>query len=156
MKKLSAVVLLLMFVFAGCSSKEPVVVMADFLTEENIPDTTGMETMEIITLSEEYDLFIRDDSKYSRFVVFSANTKVKDFELYTIAIPASDKIEYTCGKPVLNYDGLSAEKSLVIQMAMPETLPWYGISYKDENGDTVKYAIFTSGYDGSVILEKFE
>ena len=63
---------------------------------------------------------------------------------------------YNYHKPVLHYDDISSDKSIVIQMDMPETLPWYGISYADENGDSVKYAIHVSGYDGSVVLEKFE
>ncbi|MBQ5850562.1 MAG: hypothetical protein IIW54_07090 [Lachnospiraceae bacterium] len=115
-----------------------------------------MDRMEIIPLSEEYDFFIMDDNQYSRCVVFSADTKVKNFELYRIAVPAGDKIEYHCEKPVLHYDDISSDKSIVIQMDMPETLPWYGISYTNESGDTVKYAIHVSGYDGSVVLEKFE
>lgn len=153
MKKISAVVLLLMFVFAGCGSKEPVIVKADFLTEENIPDTTGMETLEIITLSEEYDLFLRSkDAEGSRYIVFSADTPVKDFTLYTIAVSADDK--YDCEKPVLQYDDLSAEKSLIIRLHKRSGHPWNGISYKDENGDTVQYAVHTG--DEEVYLEKFE
>ena len=156
MKKFIMFFISLLFIFTACGEKTPVTVKADYLADEYIPDTSGMERMEIIPLSEDYDLFIRDNSQYSAFVVFSSDTKVKDFEFYIIAIPAGDKIEYHCEKPVLHYDDISSDKSLVIQMEMPETVPWYGISYKDENGDTVRYAIHMSGYDGSVILEKFE
>lgn len=155
MKKWIVVFVVAIFVFAGCDKKEPVVVYADYLAKEHIPYTKDMERMEVITVSEDYDLFIRDDSEYSRFVLFSTDAKVKNFEFFTIAIPVGDTVEYHMEKPVLHYDDLSANKSLIIQMAMPETFPWYGISYTDENGDTVRFAICTSGYDDSVILEKF-
>lgn len=155
MKKLVSFFIILIFMLTACGEKVPVTVYADYLTDELIPDITGMKIMEIVPLSENYDLFIRNNSRYSAFVVFSSDTKVKNFEFYTIAIPAGNEIEYHCEKPVLHYDDISADKSLVIQMEMPETVPWYGISYTDENGDTVRYAIHTSGYDGSVILEKF-
>ena len=156
MKKFIMFFISLLFIFTACGEKTPVTVNADYLADEYIPDTSGMERMEIISLTEDYDLFIRDNSQYSAFVVFLFVIKVKEFEFFTIAIPAGDKIEYHCEKPVLHYDDISADKSLVIQMEMPETVPWYGISYKDENDDTVRYAIHMSGYDGSVILEKFE
>lgn len=155
MKKWMILVVTALLVFTGCEEKEPVIVYANYLAEEHIPYTSDMEMMEIITLSEDYDLFIRNDSEYSRFVLFSTDTKVKDFELFTIAIPVGDKMEYHIEKPVLHYDDLSTNKGLIIQMDMPETFPWYGISYTNENGDTVRYAICTSGYDDSVILEKF-
>ncbi len=155
MKKLVAIFISALFAFTACTEKVPVTVYADYLADELIPDTTDMVKMEIIPLTDEYDLFIKNNSRHSAFVVFSSDTKVKDFEFYTIAIPVGDKIEYHCEKHVLHYDDISADKSLVIQMKMPETLPWYGISYTDENGDTVRYAIHMSGYDGSVILEKF-
>lgn len=157
MKKLILILLMILtLAFTACAGKTPVIVYADYLEDEYLPDTSGMEIMEIVSLSENYDLFIRDASQYSAFVVFSSDTKVKDFEFYTIAIPEGDKVEYNCEKTVLHYDDISADKSLVIQMEIPETVPWYGISYKDENGDIVKYAIHMSGYDGSVVLEKFE
>lgn len=156
MKKLIPFFITMILALTACGSKEPVVVYADYLPEEKTPCTDGMEIMEIIPVSEEYDLFIRDNDDYSCFVVFSADTKVKDFEFYTIAIPAVETMEYHCEKPVLHYDDISADKSIVIQMNMPETMPWYGISYTNENGDTVRYAILLSGYDGSVILQQFE
>ncbi len=153
MKKLPVIILFLLLIFTGCGSEEPVVVKADFLTEENIPDTTGMGILEIIPLSEEYDLFLRSkDTEGSRYIVFSADTAVKDFTLYTIAVSTGDK--YDCEKPVLQYDDLSAEKSLIIRLNKRKGHPWYGISYKDENGDTVKYAVHTGGEE--VYLEKFE
>ena len=155
MKKLVSIFLILMLLFTACGKKEPVVVYADYLQQELVPSTEGMEIMEILCLSEEYDLFIRNDNEYSQYVVFSSDTNVKNFAFFTIAIPEGDKIEYNAEKPVLHYDKITAHKNLVIKMDMPETLPWYGISYTDENGDTVKYAILVSGKDGSVILNKF-
>ena len=156
MKRIILFFITLMLVFTACGRKEPVVITADYLPDDSLPVITDMDRMEIIPLSAKMDLFIRSKSDYGRFVVFSANTRVKDFRLYNIAIPAGDEIVYHCEKPVLHYDDLSADKSLVVYMQMPETVPWYGISYTDENGDTVKYAIHASGMDGSVILEKFE
>ena len=135
MKKLVSIFLILMLLFTACGKKEPVVVYADYLQQELVPATEGMEIMEILCLSEEYDLFIRNDNEYSQYVVFSSDTNVKNFEFFRIAIPEGDKIEYHAEKPVLHYDKITAHKNLVIKMDMPETLPWYGISYTDENGD---------------------
>ena len=157
MKKIMAFIMIATMLFTACGEKVPVEITADYLAEEYIQQLPGdMPVMEIMEFTDEYDIFIRNDDEYSRYVVFSANTKVKDFELYTIAIPVSDTIEYDKEKSVLHYDNLSEKKSLVIRMNMPETLPWYGISYTDENGETVNFAIHMSGFDGSVILEKFE
>ena len=157
MKKIMAFIMMATMLFTACGEKVPVEITADYLPDEYIKQLpSDIPVMEITEFTDEYDIFIRNDDEYSRYVVFSANTAVKDFEFYTIAIPVSDTIEYHKEKPVLHYDNLSEEKSLVIRMNMPETLPWYGISYTDENGETVNFAIHMSGFDGSVILEKFE
>ena len=156
MNKVMSVLFVFMLIFTACGEKIPVEVQADYLPSDITVETADIPVMEVVSLSDEYDLFIRDNSEHSTYVVFSANTSVKDFALYTIAVPVAEEIQYDCEKPVLYYDDLSVEKSLIIKMAMPETVPWYGISYKDENGDTIKYAVFLSGYDGSIILEKFE
>jgi len=153
MKKFCIFLLLISFILSGCTEKDPVEVYAAYLPPENIPSDINSPLLEIIPLSEEYDLFLRNkDIEDSRYIVFSADTSVKDFTLYTIAVSAGDK--YDCEKPVLHYDDLSAVKSLIIRLNKRSGYPWNGISYKDENGDTVKYAIHTG--DEEVYLEKFE
>lgn len=156
MKKLF-VVFAVLFVLTACGGKETVIINADYLVEEYVQQIPkNIPPGELTEYTDEYDLFITGSELYSQYVVFSANTEVDDFKFYVIAVPRGDIIEYHKGKPILHYDKLSENRSLIIRMPMPETLPWYGISYTDENGDTINYAIHCSGKDGSVILEKFE
>ena len=153
MKKFLLFLIAAILILTGCSKKEAVFVNAARLSAENIPEDTGLPRREIISLSEECDLFLNSKSaENSCYVVFSSKGDVKDFTLYTIAV-GKNSTDYDCEKPVLYYDELSAQKSLIVRLNKAEGYPWTGISYTDEKGNTVRYAVHTG--NDEVYLEKF-
>ncbi len=101
-----------------------------------------------------YDEYTADDSEYAAKVVFTTDGAVRDFKV--IALTVTDVSEdgnisfmfndlYVCGD-------LIPEKGLAVKMSLPETVPFYGISYTDGNGETRIFSVNLSGFDGSVYL----
>ena len=52
-------------------------------------------------------------------------------------------------------DELSPDRPLLLNMTFYGLLPYYGVSYVDDSGETISYSINMSGKDGSVILTEF-
>ena len=52
-------------------------------------------------------------------------------------------------------DELSPDRPLLLNMTFYGMLPYYGVSYVDDSGETISYSINMSGKDGSVILTEF-
>ena len=55
---------------------------------------------------------------------------------------------------VYKKEKLDNENPLVIKMSFYDTIPYWGISYKDENGNSHTYAFNMSGKDGSMFLSE--
>ena len=102
----------------------------------------------------EYDEYTADDSEYAAKVVFTTDGAVRDFKI--IALTVTDVSEegnvsfffedlYVCGE-------LTPDKGLAVTMSLPETIPFYGISYIDGTGETRIFSVNLSGFDGSVYL----
>ena len=60
------------------------------------------------------------------------------------------------GEKLYTLDKLNVEKSLVVGVVFYGDLTTYGLSFKGVSGNECNYIIYTSGKDGSVILERAE
>ena len=102
----------------------------------------------------EYDSYSAEEGEYAVDVVFLTDGAVRDFKV--IALTVTDVSEE--GYISFTFDDLYAygelvpEKGLSVKMSLPETIPFYGISYTDGTGNTRIFSVNLSGFDGSVYL----
>lgn len=106
----------------------------------------------------DYDEFAASTDEGSVRVVLSTERDVEDFKVLSLALENVDENgTATFAKEELYSHGtLTAEKPLVLSVIFYGTVPYYGISFTDDNGETKVYAIDESGMDGSVYLWEIE
>lgn len=111
----------------------------------------------IVTEATNYDWFTADDSPDSTKVLFMAEGNVRDFKF--LSLYCEDVLED--GTPVFTTeelyqtDRLDPERPLLVEMTFWGTIPSYGISYMDQNGETRNFTVEMSGMDGSIHLGEF-
>ena len=111
----------------------------------------------IVTEATNYDWFTADDSPDSTKVLFMAEGNVRDFKF--LSLFCEDVLED--GTPVFtveemyHLDRLTPEKHLLVEMTFWGTMPSYGYSFVDENGETQRFTLEMSGMDGSIYIGKF-
>ncbi len=88
-------------------------------------------------------------------VLFEARRNVSDFRL--LALSLKDVTE--AGEPIFEekelfaQDAMKAGDLLLADLSFMGDLPEYGISFKEEDGSAHRYALWVSGFDGSLELE---
>lgn len=88
-------------------------------------------------------------------VLLSCEYAVKDFKVLGIeASPMSSSLSYST-EELYALDELTPDCPLLLNMTFYGLLPYYGVSYIDDSGETISYSINMSGKDGSVILTEF-
>ena len=88
-------------------------------------------------------------------VLLSCEYAVKDFKVLGIeASPMSSSLSYST-EELYALDELTPDRPLLLNMTFYGLLPYYGVSYIDDSGETISYSINMSGKDGSVILTEF-
>ena len=137
---------------------------------ENAPDiqwtesetSTDRETVKVQWAEDvqgglpDCESYIPEDAQ--AMVVFSAESKVKDFKILALSFEEADEN----GKAVFSaeelYDHgiLEPEHPLMAGMTYIGSIPNNGISYVDENGMTRFFAVEVSGYDGSLLLSEIQ
>lgn len=93
-----------------------------------------------------------DETEHSTTVIFRTDSQVDDFKLLNleyIDVNVYNVYEaYTHG-PLTN------DKPLAVTLTLSGTIPNYGISYTDENGNEVRRTVEISGVDGALMLNEF-
>lgn len=88
-------------------------------------------------------------------VLLSCEYAVKDFKVLGIeASPMSSSLSFST-EELYALDELTPDRPLLLNMTFYGLLPYYGVSYVDDSGETISYSINMSGKDGSVILTEF-
>ena len=111
----------------------------------------------IVTEATNYDWFTADDSPDSTKVLFMAEGNVRDFKF--LSLFCEDVLED--GTPVFDVeelyqaDRLDPERPLLVEMTFWGTIPSYGYSFVDDNGETQRFTLEMSGMDGSIYIGKF-
>ena len=102
----------------------------------------------------ERDSYTADDSEYASEVVFLTDGAVRDFRLLGLTLEEiTDDGELVFSfEELYVYGELTPEKGLAVRMNIPETIPYYGISYMDGTGAVRVFSVNYSGFDGSVQL----
>lgn len=162
MKKLILFVLLL--ALAGCADRKP---ESDAAETQSAQFTEAEETVvyaENPTVSavffHEYDgeceEFAVSESPYAEKVVFRTDSTVRNFCLLTLELEEftdDGRISFA-SEEIYRLEELIPEKGLAVTMNLPETIPYYGISYMDGAGRTRMFSVNLSGFDGSVYLSE--
>lgn len=104
-----------------------------------------------------YDEFIADTDELQENILFMTKSTVKDFQVLSLSLEDVDengKVTFSTEK-LYGLGELTPQRPLMVGMTMYGTIPNYGISYVDENGDTRCFSVGISGMDGSLLLEEF-
>ncbi len=87
-------------------------------------------------------------------VLFSCDRVVKDFKVLGVqAIPTESTVLFSTDD-LFDCGELTPDCPLLLNMTFFGTLPYFGVSYVDDSGETISYSINMSGMDGSVILDE--
>ncbi len=87
-------------------------------------------------------------------VLFSCDRVVKDFKVLGVqAIPTESTVLFSTDD-LFDCGELTPDCPLLLYMTFFGTLPYFGVSYVDDSGETISYSINMSGMDGSVILDE--
>ena len=102
----------------------------------------------------EYDSFVADDADYAVDVVFTTDAAVRNFKVLALTLnEITDDGEVSFFfEELYTYGELTPDKGLGVKMSLPETIPFYGISYTDGTGADRVFSVNLSGFDGSVQL----
>lgn len=98
-----------------------------------------------------------DNSDSSTKIVFSTDGKLQDFKLLSLFMEdVSDdgKVSYSVSD-IYSYGTLTFDAPLLVELTFYGDTPSYGVSYTDETGETKRFSISMSGYDGSLELLEF-
>ena len=102
----------------------------------------------------EYDSFAADYTDYAVDVVFTTDATVRNFKVLALTLnEITDDGEVSFFfEELYTYGELTPDKGLGVKMSLPETIPFYGISYTDGTGADRVFSVNLSGFDGSVQL----
>ena len=100
------------------------------------------------------DRYSVEEGDYAVDVVFLTDGAVRDFKVISLTVTdVSDDGDVSFAYDDLYlYGELKPDKGFSVKMSLPETIPFYGISYTDGMGNTRIFSVNLSGFDGSVYL----
>lgn len=108
----------------------------------------------LVGLSDYHEVSVSTAEPLAR-VLLSCEYAVKDFKVLGIeASPMSNSLSFST-EELYALDELSPDRPLLLNLTFYGLLPYYGVSYVDDSGETISYSINMSGKDGSVILTEF-
>lgn len=128
--------------------------------KENVKEDFTTPAVIILPIEEglegaaNYDIFDADEYEEQAQVVLMAKREVKDFKVLALEfVSANDDGEIVFDKKeIYTSKNLSPKRPLLLRMTFFGTIPSYGISYVDGDGETKTFGISESGKDGSLQL----
>ncbi|MBQ7974633.1 MAG: hypothetical protein IJ300_02980 [Clostridia bacterium] len=114
-------------------------------------------TLESITKNDvnetDCHVFIKEESEYTQYLLLQPSEELSDISLSLMEITDEG---LSVGETIYTLDKLNADKPLVVGVVFYGDLTTYGLSFKGTFGNECNYIIYTSGKDGSVILQEAE
>lgn len=104
-----------------------------------------------------YDEYIAYSGDCSVRVAFTATDSVDDFKVLALQYESMDddgNIPFSTVE-LYDYGTLSVDRAFAVEMILEGTIPEYGISYVDAQGNTRLFSVNPSGYDDSLLLQEF-
>jgi len=114
-------------------------------------------TLESITKDDvnetDYHVFIKEESEYTQYLLLKPSEEISDISLSLMEITDEG---LGVGETIYTLDKLNADKPLAVGVVFYGDLTTYGLSFKGASGNECNYIVYTSGKDGSVILQEAE
>lgn len=125
------------------ATKADVQVHSDAETIANLPD---------------FDDFVADSNEGQMTIAFTTDVGLSEFSVLQLSIEDVDaEGNMTFQREVIyTQDNLTPERPLVVYLTFSGTIPDYGISFVDKDGQQRYYYLAMSGLDGSIELVEFE
>lgn len=104
-----------------------------------------------------WEEFLADREEAQEKIVFMTQSTVKDFQVLSLSlenVEENGRVTFSTEK-LYALEELTPERPLLAGMTIHGTIPQYGISYVDSNGEKRNFAVEISGMDGSLILQEF-
>ncbi len=101
----------------------------------------------------EHHVFIKEESEYTQYLLLTPSEELSDISLTLMELTDEGLVP---GEKLYTLDKLDADKPLVVGVVFYGDFTTYGLSFKGTQGNECNYIIYTSGKDGSVILQKQE
>ena len=110
----------------------------------------------VLPTVSDHDEYIAYSGDYSVQVAFTAAEPVDHFKVLALQYgPIDEEGNIRFFTTELHDHGtLTADRALVVEMVFEGTIPGYGISYMDAQGNTRLFSVEVSGYDGSLLLRE--
>lgn len=128
----------------------------DFQRQNNDTGVTVQWAEDVLSTIADYDEYIAYSGEYSARVAFTTEDSVEDFKVLALQYESMDEegnIQFSTTE-LYDYGILVSDRVLVVEMIFEGTIPGYGISYMDEQGNTKVFSVNISGYDGSLLLQE--
>jgi len=105
-------------------------------------------------MAKAYDAhsYIHSDTEYTQYLLIKPTGILTDVKLCIMELAD----ELRPGKTIYSLDELNDEKPLMLGVVFWGDFTTYGLSFNDANGEPNLYIIYTSGKDGSAVLQKTE
>ena len=114
-------------------------------------------TLETITKNDvnenEHHVFVKEESEYTQYLLLEPSEELSDISLSLMELTDAG---YAVGEKLYMLDKLNTDKPLVVGIVFYGDLTTYGLSFRNSLGKEYNYVIYTSGKDGSVILQSEE
>lgn len=101
----------------------------------------------------EHHVFIKEESEYTQYLLLTPSEELSDISLTLMELTDDGLVP---GEKLYTLDKLDADKPLVVGVVFYGDFTTYGLSFKGTSGNECNYIIYTSGKDGSVILQRQE
>ncbi|MBR3996309.1 MAG: hypothetical protein IKI97_13670 [Clostridia bacterium] len=101
----------------------------------------------------EHHVFIKEESEYTQYLLLQPSEELSDISLTLMELTDEGLVP---GEKLYALDKLDVNKPLVVGVVFYGDFTTYGLSFKGTQGNECNYIIYTSGKDGSVILQKQE
>ena len=124
------------------------------LTDTGVLEPISVDYAEEALLNSEdtYHKFTAEDSEYTSWIAFEAK---EILENVNIEVLQYNEETYEVDEVLYELTELTPEKPLVAGVVYYGDMTTYGISFKDSNENMYHYAVYMSGKDGSILLEKY-
>jgi hypothetical protein len=112
---------------------------------------------EVASEASRYDVFVADTQPESVKIAFTTDRNVSDFNVLKLELKEvgeDGRPDFSVTK-LHQQDVLTPDCPLLVGLSFFGTVPHYGISYVDEDGQTRSFAVEQCGEDGSPVLTEF-
>lgn len=109
----------------------------------------------------DYDWVTLYDGPDACCLLFTTDSRVTDMSILNLFVEdvADDgTVTFSSTLPGndCQWETMTPNMLIAVQLIFPDTLPAYGISYRDVEGDLRRFTIELSGYDGSILLREVD